>query len=320
MTAPNCISRIAATCIAALGLATAQAQDYPARPIQIITTAAGGGGDFTARQVAQGIAPGMGQPVVVENRANTFIAAEAAIKAPHDGYTLLMVGSTLWILPLLRPQQYDVARDFAPVSQIEQSINILAVNPGVAARSVKELIDLAKARPGVLNYGTASIGSTSHLAMELFNHSAGISITNVPYKGAAQAVAGAVAGDVQVYISDVGTLMPQIKAGKLRALAVTSAQPSATAPDLPTVTASGVPGYEVTNMTGLFAPSRTPAPIINRLYQEVARAIGRPEVKERFLNLAVDTVASTPQQFSVVIKTDTARMAKVIKEAGIKVE
>jgi len=303
-----------------LAMGSACGQDYPNKAIHIFTTAAGGGGDFTARQVAQGISGPLGQPVVVENRPSTFVAAESVYKAPPDGYTLIVVGSTFWVLPLLQKLPYDVARDFSPISQIEQSINIVAVHPSVPAKSIKELIELAKSKPGVLNYGAAAIGSTSHLAMELFKSMAGVNITNVPYKGSAPAVTGTIAGEVQIYISDVGTLMPHVKSGKLRALAVTSAQPSATAPGLPTVAATGLPGYEVVNMTGIFAPVKTPEAIINRLHQEIVRTLSRPEVKERFFNAGVDTVGSSPQQFAATIKSDTAKMSKVIKEAGIKVE
>ena len=295
-------------------------QDYPTKPIRIVTTAAGGGGDFTTRQIAQGISGPLGQPVVVDNRANGFLAAEIVYKAPADGYTLTVQGSTFWILPLLRKLPYDVMADFAPISLIEQSVNIVAVNPSVPAKSVKELIDLAKAKPGALNYGASSVGSTSHLAGELFKSLAGVNITMVPYKGAAPALAALISGELQLFISDVGLLMPHAKSGKLRALAITSAEPSMLAPGLPTVAASGVPGYEALLVTGIYAPAKTPAAVINRLHQEIVRVLNRPDVKERFLNAGVETVGTSPQQFAAIIKSDSARMGKVITNAGIKLE
>ena len=300
-----------------VGASGAPAQDYPSKPIRIVTSAAGGGSDFTARQVAQGISGPLGQPVIVDNRAGGIIAAEVVAKSPPDGYTLTMQGA-LWIVPLLAKAPYEVS-DFAPIVQTERIVNIVAVHPSVPVKSVKDLIALAKARPGELNYASVSIGGSTHLAVELFKSMAGTNIVHVPYKGAQAAVPALMSGEVQMMIFDAGVLAPHVKSGKLRALAVTSAQPSTLLPTLPTVAASGLPGYESGAMAGLFAPAKTPKAIIDRLNLEIVRALNRPDVKERFLTAGLEIVGSTPEEFAAAIKADTARLTKVIKDAGIKV-
>jgi tripartite-type tricarboxylate transporter receptor subunit TctC len=302
-------------CVGVAGVAGAQ--DYPAKPIRIVTSAAGGGSDFTARQIAQGISGSLAQPVVVDNRAGGIIAAEVVAKSPPDGYTLTVQGA-LWIVPLLAKAPYEVG-DFAPVIQTERIVNIVAVHPSVPAKSVRELVLLAKARPGELNYASVSIGGSTHLAVELFKSMADANIVHVPYKGAATAVPALISGEVQLMIFDAGVLAPHVKSGKLRALAVTSAQPSALFPELPTVASSGLPGYESGAMAGLFAPVKTPRAIIDRLNQEIVRALSRPDVKERFQGQGLEVVAGTPDEFAAAIRADTARLSKVIKEAGIKV-
>ena len=295
-------------------------QTYPNKPIRIITSGAGGGGDFTARLIAQGISASMGQPVIVDNRGSGYIPGEVAYKSTPDGYTLLVQGGVAWVYPLLRKAPYDAVTDFAPISLVERSIFVVSVNPSVAAKSVSELIAVAKARPGALNFGSGSVGSTNHLAVELFASMAGINLVHVPSKGAALAITAEIAGETQLTIFDVGLVMPHVKSGKLRALAVTSAEPSTLAPGLPTVAASGLPGYESTGMTGMWAPAKTPGAIISRLNQEAVRAINRPDVKERFLNAGLEIVGSSPEQFAAIIKSDIARLSKVIKDAGIKLD
>jgi tripartite-type tricarboxylate transporter receptor subunit TctC len=294
-------------------------QDYPNKPIRIITSAPGGGTDFTSRQIAQGISGVLGQPIIVDNRSG-IPAAEAVAKAPPDGYTLNVAGSTLWILPLLYKMPYDATKDFAPVSMLVREIYILVVHPSLPIKSVKELISLAKAKPGVLNYSSGSIGGSGHLAVELFASMAGIKVVHVPYKGTAPAVSALIGGEAQFLLNDAGTLMPHVKSGKLRVLAVASAQPSALTPGLPTVAASGVPGYEWVGMSVLLAPAKTPVAIVNRLHQEISRAFNTTEVKERFFNAGQEVVCSTPEELSALMKSDMARLSKVIKEAGIKVD
>ena len=302
-----------------LGASVVLAQDYPSKPIRIITSGVGGGSDFDSRQIAQGISCPLGQPVVVENRT-AILAAELVSKAPPDGYTLTVSGGAVWNSTLFRKMNYDVINDFAPVTLIERTVNIVAVHPSLPVKTIKELIALAKARPAELNYGSTGAGSGQHMGTELFKSLAGVNIVHVPYKSSGQAVPALISGEVQVLIYDSGVLAPHAKSGKLRALAVTSAQPSALTPGLPTVAASGLPGYETESISGLFAPAKTPAAIVSRLNQEIVRFLNLPEVKERFLNAQVEIVASAPEQFAAAVKSELAKWVKVIKDAGIKVE
>ena len=303
----------------ALGIGSVSAQDYPAKPIRIVTSAPGGGSDFISRLIAQGISGPLGQPVIVDNRPNVPITAAFVSKAPPDGYTLLVAGSSLWVYPMLNEAQYNVA-DFLPISLIAAEVLILAVHPSVPARSIKELIALAKAKPGELRVSTGIPGSPPHLAVQLLKLMAAVNILDVPYKSALSAVTGVVGGEVHLTIYDAALITPHATSGRLRALAVTSAMPSALAPGLPTVASAGLPGYESVGMTGIFAPVKTSSSIINRLNQEVVRVLSQPDVKERLLNAQEEPVGNSPEQFSAYIKTDIARVSKVIKDAKIKVE
>ena len=296
----------------------AWSQDYPNRPIRLLTAAAGGGADFIARQIALALAP-LGQPVVVDNRTTGALAADASFKSAHDGYTMNVSGSSLWTFTLLYPASYDVVRDFSRITQITREISVLAVHPSVPAKSIRELIALAKAKPGALNYASTGIGGPQQLGSELFKSMAGVNIVHVPYKGTAPSVTAVISGEAQMTINDVGVLMPQDKAGKLKALAVTSAGQTVLAPGLPTVAESGLPGYELTGLTNLFAPGKPPAAILSRVHQEVVRYLNRPDVREVFLKSGLELVGSTPDEFAALIKSDIAKWAKVIKDAGIKV-
>jgi tripartite-type tricarboxylate transporter receptor subunit TctC len=294
-------------------------QDYPSKPVRIVTASAGGGADFISRQLAQGISPLLAQPVVIDNRPSGVIAADAVAKSAPDGYTITVGGGSVWIFGLLQKSPYDVVRDFAPIALVSRQPNMLVVHPSVPAKSVKELIALAKARPGELNYAAASVGSAGHLGSELLKSMAGVNIVWVPYKGSPAAITGLLAGEVHMMITDVGNVAPHVKSGRVRALGVTSGEPTALAPGMPTIAGSGLPGYEAIGYTGVWAPAKTPGAIINRLNQEIVRVISPPEVKERLLNAGEEVVGSGPEQFGAVIKADIARMGKVIKEAGIKV-
>ena len=304
--------------VSAQGAGSGQA--YPTKPIRIVTSPAGGGGDFTARLIAQAISGPLGQPVIIDNRGPGFIPGEVASKAPPDGYTLLVNGSTLWVFPLLRKAPYDPVRDFAPIAVAERTVFIVAVHPSMPAKSIKELISLAKARPGELNYGSGSVGSTNHLGVALFASMAGINIVHVPSKGPQLAITAQIGGETQLTIFDAGLLLPHVKSGRLRALAVTSADPSVLVPGVPTVAASGIPGYQATGTTAVLAPANTPTAIITRLNEEIVRGLNRPEIKQQFLNAMVETVASSPEQLAATMKSDMAKMSKVIQDAGIKVE
>ncbi len=294
------------------------AQSYPSKPVRIVVGTSGGNADANGRIVAQGIAGALGQPVVVDNRPNGIIPFEMVYKAPPDGYTVLVYNNTVWLAPLMHDAPYDPVRDFAPVTIISTSPSILAVHPSLPAKTVKELIALAKSRPGDLNYATTGSGSGAHLAGELFKAMAGVNIVGIPYKGTGPAYADLIAGRVHLMVPPAGSIMPHVKSGRLRALAITSAQSSAMFPDLPTVSASGLPGYETVSRTGIFAPAKTPGAIIDRLQQEVAKFVRTPAAKEKLQALGLEAVGSTPQEFATLISQEIASMGKVIKNAGIR--
>ena len=294
-------------------------QNYPIKPIRIVTAAVGGGNDFQSRIIAPVISDALGQPVIVENRTSGIIAAEVSAKAPPDGYTLHVAGGGLWLTPLLRKAPYDVVRDFSPISLTVREVFVIAVHPSLPVKSIKELIALAKARPGELNYSSDATGARSHLSQEIFKSMAGVDIVRVAYKGGATAVTALIAGEVQMTIFDAVLIMPHMKSGKLRGLAVTSAEPSALVPGLPTIAAT-LPGYESVGMTGVFAPTKTPVAIINRLNQEIVRALKLPDVRDRFVNAGLEIVASSPEQLAAAVKLDMSTISKAIKDAGIKVE
>ena len=296
-------------------------QGYPSKPIRIVTAEPGGGSDFAARLIAQGLTGSLGQQVVVDNRGGSVvIAAGIVAKAPPDGYTVLLYSGTFWMVPLLQKVPYDPVKDFAPITLAVSSPVILVVNPSVAAGSVKELIALAKAGPGELNYGSAGPGSPAQMAAELFKAMAGINIVAVPYKGGGPAITALIGVQVQLMFPSAGSVISHVKSGRLRALAVTSAQPSALLPGLPTVAASGLPDYETATLFGMFAPAATPAALINQLNHEIVRVLNRAEVKERLFNANVEVVGNSPKQFAVAMKSEMTKWSKVIKDAGIRAE
>jgi tripartite-type tricarboxylate transporter receptor subunit TctC len=314
------LRRVTVVCVV-LFAASASSQEYPNRMIKIVTAAAGGGSDFIARVLAQGIAGPLGQQIIIDNRGTGVLAGEAAVKAPPDGYTLTVQGGAFWIGPLLRKTSYDPVRDFVPISLIVREVNILAVHPAVPAQSVQELIAYAKANPGKLNYSSSGVGSTTHLASELLKSMAGVNIVHVPYQGNQPAISAMMGGEVQMAIFDAGLIAPQVKAGRLRALAVTSAEPSALAPGLPTMASAGLPGYEAIGMTGIFAVGdKTPKPVIARLNQEILKFLAKAEIREQFLKSGVEMVGSTPEQFAEAIRADISKVSKLIKDIDLRVE
>ena len=298
---------------------TAWAQNFPVKPVRIVTAEPGGGSDFTTRQIAQGLTAGFGQQVVVENRPSGVIPGEIVAKAQPDGYTLLVFNTILWVGPLLQKTPYDVTRDFAPVALIGSTPSVLVVNPALPARSVAELVAMARARPGELNYGSTGTGAANHLAAELFKSMAGINIVRVNYKGGSMALNALLGGEVQMMFTTPITGAPHIKSGRLRVLAVTSAEPSALAPGAPTMAASGLPGYESIATYGMFAPAKTPRPVVSRLHVEVARVLHRPDVKEKFFNTGMEILGGSPEQLAAVIRSDTARIGKLINDTGMRV-
>jgi len=299
------------------GAASAQVPPpYPSKLMRIVTAATGSANDWGSRVLAQELTAAMGQQMIVENRGG--LSMEYVAKAPPDGHTILGYGSAAWLTQFLRDGvTWDTARDFIPVSLAMSSPNILVVHPSLPVKSTRELIALAKARPGQLNYAAGTIGAAPHLASELFNAMARTNIVRVAYKGTGPSVIALLGGEVHLMFAGTGSIGPHIKSGKVRALAVTTLKPSALAPDLPTI-ASLLPGYESTSILGVFLPAKTPTAIVNRLQQEIARAVNKPEVRDLLFNGGVESNGSTPEEFAAFVKADTARMGKVIREAGIR--
>ena len=257
-----------------LGTEVVFGQNYPNKPIRILTIAIGGGSDTVARIIAQGLTTRAGWQLIVDNRPG-IISFDIGSKAQPDGYTLNVASSSLWIGPLMQKVPYDAVKDFSPITMTDGTPTVLVVHSSVPVNSIKELIALAKAKPGVLNYSSSSTGSSSHLSAELFKSMAGINIVRIQYKGGGPATLALLANEVQMRFSIVSGALPHIASGKLRGLAVTSAEPSALAPGIPTVAASGLPGYESITIEGVFAPAKTPATIVKRLNEEVVRVLNR---------------------------------------------
>lgn len=258
--------------------------------------------------------------MLVDNRPAGVIPGQIVSKAAPDGHTLLLTTSLLWILPLIQSVPFDPLRDFAPVILAASTPNILVTHPSLPAKTVRELIALAKARPGDLDYASGATGSSSHLAAELFKSMAGVSIVRVPYRGAGPAVLGPVSGQVQLMFGTASSVRPHIASARLRALAVTSARRSAVFPELPAIAESGLSGYQTVTPFALFAPAATPAPVVSQLNSEIAQILKQNEVKQRFLASGVEVVASSPAELNAMMKADITRMSKVIKSAGIRAE
>jgi len=302
-------------------LGAAWAQSYPVRPIRIVTSGVGGGSDFAARLIAHGLGDALNQQVIVDNRPSGVFTGSIVSKAAPDGYTLLFNGSSFWMLPFLQKNvPYDPVRDFAPITLATSSPLMLVVHPGVPAKTVQDLIALAKSKPGELNYSSSSSGTPQHIAAELFKSMAGVNVVRIPYKGAGPAVVALVAGEVQMTFSSAGAAVPHVKSGRLRALAVASAEPSALAPGLPTVASAGLPGFEAGSLWGFFAPAKTPAALVTRLRGEIVGVLNKPDVKEKLMSSTTEVIGSTPEKFAAAMKADMVRGAQVIKAAGIKAD
>lgn len=299
------------------------AADFPTRPIRMLAGfSAGGGSDLAARTVAQKMSEALGQSVVVDNRtgATGAIAAEMLAKANPDGYTLMMLAvAQLSNTAFDAKLPFDVVRDFAGVSLVSRNPYVVAVTPNLPARTVREFIDLAKAQPGRLLYGSTGIGGSNHLVTEVFCSAAGIKLSHVPYKGPPQALADAASGQVQVVFASITSGMPLARAGKVRALAVTSLKRSQAAPDVPAI-AETLPGYETIGWYGVVAPKATPAVLVQRLSEVIARGLQAPEVKERLAADGSEAVGSTPAELDRHMAAEVARFRQVIKEAGIRRE
>ncbi len=314
----------ASTALCAASVAAA-ADIYPSRPIRIVVAyTPAGTTDILARIIGQKFTEEWKQPVVVENRpgANGNIGTDMAAKSAPDGYTLLMTtAGPHGINPTLyRKLPFDAIKDFAPISLVAMVPNLLSVNPSLPVKNVKELIALAKSKPGGLSYGSPGNGSTGHLSMELFKSMSGTNMVHIPYKGSAGVLADLVGGQVQVVIDNMPPYLPQLKAGKIRALAVTTAQRSPAVPELPTMAEAGVPGYEAAAWFGLVAPAGTPKDILDKLSAETAKILKLPDVREKLASQGAEAVGNSPEAFGAFIKAEIAKWAKVIRESGAKAE
>ena len=303
-------------------LTWAQSENYPSRPIRFIAANAPGGGlDVTARAIGPKLSAALGQQVIVDNRAGAAgsIASEILSKAGPDGYTIMVasLGGLAVNTNLYKGLSYHPLRDFTPVTWATSQSNVLVVHPSVAAGSVQELIALAKAQPGKLTFGSSGAGNAGHLAGELFSTMAGIKMVHVPYKGGAPAMLDLVGGRIQLIFSSAPTAVPQLKAGRIRGLAVTTARRSAALPDLPTVAESGLPGFEANNWYGVVTVMRTPRPIVDRLNAEIGRALNSPDTRQLLLAQGLEVRTSTPQEFGAYMRSEFDKWARVIKDAGI---
>ncbi len=301
------------------------AQEYPHKPVRLIVPfAPGGGNDTVARAIAQSAGASLGQPVVVDNRpgAGGMLGAQLAAKSPPDGYTLFLggVGSHAVNPNLHARLPYDPVKDFAPITLIASAPSVLVVHPSLPARTLAEFTALAKTSPGRINYASNGNGSSAQLAAVLYESMAGVRMVHVPYKGLAPALVDLLAGEVQAMFSSVVAIVPNIKAGRLRALAVTGKRRAALLPEVPTLDESGVPGYEAGSWYGILAPAGTPQAIVAKLHEAIVRALAQPEVRERLVSEGAEVIGSTPEAFAAHITAELARMGKLIRDAGIRME
>jgi tripartite-type tricarboxylate transporter receptor subunit TctC len=297
----------------------ATGQEFPTKPIRIVAGAPGGSSDFAARTVAQGMAGLLGQNVVVENRSFGVQAIENVIRAQPDGHTLLYYGSALLVGPLLTKLSYDPVKDLSPVCMVLISPNVLLVHPSVPAKSVKELIALARKEPGKLNYGSGEAGSSLHIAAELFKHLTNTNIVRVPFKGQGPALIATLAGEVQMSFASAGGLSGHISQGRVRPLAVTGASRSPAYPDLPTIAEAGVPGYESAQRSGLWVPNKVPAAIMGKLNKTIVQVTRQNTLRERFAKDGIEPVGSSIAEFDKAIRSEIARLSKLVEAANLRI-
>ena len=308
--------------LAALGAHAAATESYPVRPVRVVVPqSAGGSTDLVARAVGQRMADALGQPMVVDNRpgAGSINGTDIVAKATPDGYTLLVVAASFTITPNIRKKvPYDVVRDFTPISQLATLPHVVVVHPSLPVKSIKELIALAKAKPGELNFASSGIGTSTHMATELFMYLTGTRMVNIPYKGGAPGITALLGGQVQLYFAAISTAIPHVRSGRIRALAVSTKKRSVALPQYPTLQEAGVPGYEHASWVGMLAPDQTPRAVITRLNSEAEKAAQREDVKKLLLRSGVETVGGSPEEFDLVIKTEVVKWARVVKAAGIE--
>lgn len=304
-------------CVFLIGLATAApGQGYPSKPVRIVTVEPGSSANLVARVIAQELTGAFGQQVIVDNRG--IVAIETVARAQPDGYTLLLYSDPLWISPFFREVSWDPVKDLSPIAAAARAPAVLVVHPSLPVKTVKELIALAKARPGELNYGSGSAGSAPHLAAELFKAMAHVNIVRVNFKGTGPAVPALIGGQLQLMFPGAGSVTPHVKSGRLRALAVASIEPSPLVPGLPTLAQSGLSGFEASSHFGMFAPAKTPPTLIGRLNQEIVRALSRSEVRERLFTAGVECAPGSAEELAATIKTEMAKWGKLIKDAGLR--
>ena len=321
------ISKRFLTVVFAIGITVMSAelvhgQNYPTKTIRLLTSEAGGGTDYVARLIAHGMSGPLGQIVIVDNRrSGQGLFGKIVVDSAPDGYTLLVAGSSFWIAPLFeKGANYDALKDLSPITLAVSQPNILVVHPSVPVKSVTDLIQLARSKPGALNYASSGIGTSAHMAAELFKSMSAVNMVHVPYRGSGQAIIGLLGGQVQVMFGTSSTVAQHIKSGKVRALAAGSARPSVLFPDLPTVAASGLPGFEAGVVYGVLAPAKTSKAVINQLNHVIVQYLQTPEAKERFLSGGSETLGTPPQALTAAIQSDLSQTAKLIKIAGISVE
>jgi tripartite-type tricarboxylate transporter receptor subunit TctC len=307
-----------------VALPVAAQTSYPTKPVRILVGAPpGGSNDIFARAIAQRISPALGQPVVVDNRpgANQLIAADLTAKSPPDGHTLYITTTSFAAGVAIQPQQpFDPVNDLTGVTMVGNGPMALVVHPSVPAKTAKDLVAIARAKPGQLNYTSSGVGSINHMAMEVFKSAAKIDAVHIPHKGMAPALTDLMAGNVQIVIVSLPSVTAQMKSGRLRALGVTSAKRTTFMPELPTISESGVPGYEASLWWGIFAPAKTPKPVLDRLNAEIHRAMAASDMKKVFADFGAEPAPTTPEAFSTMVKNEIAKWSKVVKDANIKPE
>jgi tripartite-type tricarboxylate transporter receptor subunit TctC len=308
--------------LAVIGAQCAVAQNYPTRPVRLVVASSpGGASDILARMLAQKLGEEFKEQVVVDNRggASGILGTDIVAKATPDGYTLLIIQPSLTINPnVFKKLPYDVARDFAPISLVVDAAQMLSVSQSVAAKSVKELIALAQTKPGQLTFGSPGFGTSPHLTAELFKLKGGVDMQQVIFKGSGPAYVSLISGEISAMFATALSMMPHVKSGRIRPLGVTLLKRLEILPDVPTIAEAALPGFKTSQWFGFLAPARTPAPIIDRIYQALLRAAGSPEVKSRLAVQGVDVVSTSPKEFAKVIREELAQWAQVVKAAGIK--
>jgi tripartite-type tricarboxylate transporter receptor subunit TctC len=309
--------------LAASAAAFAAQQNYPSKPIRFVTPyAPGGSTSALSRLVGEKMSEAFGRPVIIDNRpgANTMIGADAVAKATPDGYTILLAGNSQIVLALLMKPPYDVFKDFAPVTILARTNYILVINPTTPANTLQEFIAYAKARPGQLNVASVSSGSSQHLMGELFGMLTGVKMQHIPYKGGAQGIVDLMGGSVQASFSNALNVIPHIKNGRLRGLAITGERRTAAVPQVPTYAEAGLPNYDPKNWQGILAPARTPRPVVTRLCDQVAKILAMPDIAEKLVNSGMEPYYTGPENMAAQMKSDYAETARVIKSANIKME